>query len=256
MLKNVLLRTLLVVQQVKDPALSLLWLRFEPWPGNFHMLWVHPKKKKKKKKKKKRKKEECAASNWFFSHFLLHLNRTNIPKILPFFRPWTQNLFHSLWNKANVLNLLFKASIIWPSSFFKFCSTQIPRPDQIRFFFPLPLTRGDFCPHMFAHIEFPPYTGQLCCSNKQSPNTQWITTANIYFPLTCHIGFSWASPALLQDSTMCHFILETTPKKSPLFEVLDKLCSQTWTRTEGTMQSQPWHICQHSLIFPWPKQDM
>ena len=32
--------------QVKDPALSLLWLgwllwyRFNPWPGNFHMPWV------------------------------------------------------------------------------------------------------------------------------------------------------------------------------------------------------------------------
>ena len=35
----------LVVQQVKDLALSLLRLRsllwqvFHPWPGNFHMLW-------------------------------------------------------------------------------------------------------------------------------------------------------------------------------------------------------------------------
>ena len=24
---------------VKDLALSLLWLRFDPWPGNIHMLW-------------------------------------------------------------------------------------------------------------------------------------------------------------------------------------------------------------------------
>ena len=33
-----------MAQQVKDPTLSLqwlrllLWLRFDPWPGNFHML--------------------------------------------------------------------------------------------------------------------------------------------------------------------------------------------------------------------------
>ena len=46
-----------VAQQVKDLALSLpwfrllLWHRFDPWPGNFHMLWLQPKKKKKKKKK-------------------------------------------------------------------------------------------------------------------------------------------------------------------------------------------------------------
>ena len=38
---------------VKDLALTLLWLRlllwcrFDPWPGNFHMLWVQPQKKKK-----------------------------------------------------------------------------------------------------------------------------------------------------------------------------------------------------------------
>ena len=43
----------LVVQQVKDPVLSLqqlgllLWLGFSPWPRNFHMPWVMPKKKKK-----------------------------------------------------------------------------------------------------------------------------------------------------------------------------------------------------------------
>ena len=43
----------LVVQQVKDPVLSLLWLvsplwhGFDPWPRNFHILWVWPKKGKK-----------------------------------------------------------------------------------------------------------------------------------------------------------------------------------------------------------------
>ena len=35
----------LVVQGVKDPALSLLWLGFEPWPENFYMLQMPPKKK-------------------------------------------------------------------------------------------------------------------------------------------------------------------------------------------------------------------
>ena len=46
-----------LVQWGKDPALpqpwcSLpMWLRFSLWPGNFHMLWMWPKKQKKKKKK-------------------------------------------------------------------------------------------------------------------------------------------------------------------------------------------------------------
>ena len=31
-----------MVQQVKDPALSLLWPGFNPWPGNFHVPWVWP----------------------------------------------------------------------------------------------------------------------------------------------------------------------------------------------------------------------
>ena len=43
---------MLVAQQVKDSVLSLQWLRlllwhgFDPWPGNFHVPWVWPKKKK------------------------------------------------------------------------------------------------------------------------------------------------------------------------------------------------------------------
>ena len=32
----------------KDSALSLLWLRFDPWPGNLCMPWVWSEKKKKK----------------------------------------------------------------------------------------------------------------------------------------------------------------------------------------------------------------
>ena len=34
----------LVAQQIKDLVLSVLWLRFEPWPWNFHMTWALPKK--------------------------------------------------------------------------------------------------------------------------------------------------------------------------------------------------------------------
>ena len=36
------------VQWIKDPALPQLWLKFNPWPGNFHMPWVRLKKKKKR----------------------------------------------------------------------------------------------------------------------------------------------------------------------------------------------------------------
>ena len=41
-----------MAQHVKDPVLSLLWLRlslcfrFDPWPQNFHILWMQPKKEK------------------------------------------------------------------------------------------------------------------------------------------------------------------------------------------------------------------
>ena len=43
-----------MAQQVKDPALSLLWLgpllwrRFDPWVGNFRKSWVGPKNKTQK----------------------------------------------------------------------------------------------------------------------------------------------------------------------------------------------------------------
>ena len=52
-----------MVQQVKDLPLPLQWLglllwrRFKPWPGNFHMLQEWPKKKKKKERKKSKGKE-------------------------------------------------------------------------------------------------------------------------------------------------------------------------------------------------------
>ena len=33
-----------MAQWVKDLAVSLWWLKFDPWPGNFHMPQVQPKK--------------------------------------------------------------------------------------------------------------------------------------------------------------------------------------------------------------------
>ena len=53
-----------MAQQVKDLVLSLqqlgslLWHGFDPWLGNFHILWEWQKKKKKKKKKEKEKKRK------------------------------------------------------------------------------------------------------------------------------------------------------------------------------------------------------
>ena len=41
-----------MVQQVRDAALSLLWLGSDPWPGNFHTSQVQPKGKKKKKQRR------------------------------------------------------------------------------------------------------------------------------------------------------------------------------------------------------------
>ena len=43
---------------VKDLVLSLLWLGFDSWPWNFHMLWAQLKKKKKKKERKKKEIKE------------------------------------------------------------------------------------------------------------------------------------------------------------------------------------------------------
>ena len=41
--RRAVVRTSPVAQQVKDPALSLLWLKFSPWPRNCYMLQVQPK---------------------------------------------------------------------------------------------------------------------------------------------------------------------------------------------------------------------
>ena len=48
----------LMAQWVKDSMLSLLWPRFIPCPGNFHMPWAQQKKKIKKIKKIKEEEEE------------------------------------------------------------------------------------------------------------------------------------------------------------------------------------------------------
>ena len=53
---------------VKDSMLSLLWLRFYPWPENFYVLWVYPKKKR----------------NPFFSPLFLlglHLQHMEVPRL-------------------------------------------------------------------------------------------------------------------------------------------------------------------------------
>ena len=57
--KKSLMKSSFMMQQIKNPVLSLyqlgplLWHGFSPCPGNFHMLRVWPKKKKKKKGKEK-----------------------------------------------------------------------------------------------------------------------------------------------------------------------------------------------------------
>ena len=62
-------RSSLVAQQVKDPVVSLVWLRwllqhgFNPWTRNFHMLQVHQKKKSKNKNKQTNKKNSTKSSH-------------------------------------------------------------------------------------------------------------------------------------------------------------------------------------------------
>ena len=48
LLENLKRRSSLADQQAKDPALSLLWLRFNPWTENVLMQWMWQKIKKKK----------------------------------------------------------------------------------------------------------------------------------------------------------------------------------------------------------------
>ena len=55
-----------MAQRVKDLALSLLWLRlmlwrrFSPWPGSFHMAQVQPKMKKGVKKLKEKRRRRAS----------------------------------------------------------------------------------------------------------------------------------------------------------------------------------------------------
>ena len=42
----------LVMQRVRDLALSLLWCGFDPWPGNFRMPQAQPKKRRREEGKK------------------------------------------------------------------------------------------------------------------------------------------------------------------------------------------------------------
>ena len=75
-------RSSLVVQQVKDPALSLqwfgslLWCEFDTWPMNFHVPQVWQKKKKKKKKIEKNK-EWCGAQKKMNYEYNFHSKALN-----------------------------------------------------------------------------------------------------------------------------------------------------------------------------------
>ena len=51
-----------MAQQVKDLVSSLLWYRFNPWPGNFHIPRVRQKQKTKNKKTNKQTKKTAAAA--------------------------------------------------------------------------------------------------------------------------------------------------------------------------------------------------
>ena len=41
------MESFLVAQEAGDPALSLPWLKFDPWPQNVYRPWVQEKKKRK-----------------------------------------------------------------------------------------------------------------------------------------------------------------------------------------------------------------
>ena len=55
-----------MAQQVKDPVLSLLRCGLNPWPRNFHMAWVQPKKSKAESGEKKKKKKKQLPIGFLF----------------------------------------------------------------------------------------------------------------------------------------------------------------------------------------------
>lgn len=59
-----------MAQQVMDPALSVLWYRFDPWSGNCHMLQVWPKTNKEKKDDDRRVERNDIYNVKFFSNYL------------------------------------------------------------------------------------------------------------------------------------------------------------------------------------------
>ena len=60
----------LVAQQVKDPALLLLWLRHNPWSRNFCMPQIQKRKEKKRKKEgRKEGRKDKTNLSWFEQHF-------------------------------------------------------------------------------------------------------------------------------------------------------------------------------------------
>lgn len=60
---------------VKDPALSLKWLRFDPWQGNLGMPPMQTKRKKKKKGMKNISDQNCNDTTFVKSYHVhdLHL---------------------------------------------------------------------------------------------------------------------------------------------------------------------------------------
>ena len=66
-----------LAQWVEDHALprrwhrSQMWLRFDPWPGNFHMPRVQPKKKKKKLYRDEIKMRTGNLSKWLCLHTVI-----------------------------------------------------------------------------------------------------------------------------------------------------------------------------------------
>ena len=87
-----------MAQQVKDLAWSLqglrllLWRGFDPWPRNFHTLWLQQKKERERKKEKKLRfrdgkrptselGSESSRHRLFFVFLRLHLQHVEVPRL-------------------------------------------------------------------------------------------------------------------------------------------------------------------------------